>query len=215
MEAVGYLDADGNTHKSTDWEIWAVGAGAQPVWQTLGVEGVERNHTHMGDGIFINSHAGRSDLISTTNQKDVFNTYTIILTGVTAGDQLTVSAAMLDAIGGGGAGISGMVDNFTLLTPLNQNILADGSFELATSGTQTSNSNWTLIAPSDGVEPAAQFQSATWAASSGNTGVWFKGFRGSPGSPVDASVSQVGHRTPDAATTGSHSQPKSKRILPP
>jgi glucose/arabinose dehydrogenase len=41
------------------------------------------------------------------------------------------------------------------------------------------------------VEPAAQFQADVWAASSGSTGVWFKGFRGSPGIPVDASVSQV------------------------
>ena len=68
----------------------------------------------------------------------------------------------------------------------------DGSFELATSGTQTSNSNWVMTAQSDGVEPAAQFQTATWAASSGNKGVWFKGFRGSPGeSAWTRSVSQV------------------------
>ena len=48
-----------------------------------------------------------------------------------------------------------------------------------------------MTAQSDGVEPAAQFQAATWAASSGNKGVWFKGFRGSPANPVDARVSQV------------------------
>ncbi|HVT30895.1 MAG TPA: PQQ-dependent sugar dehydrogenase, partial [Lacipirellulaceae bacterium] len=61
----------------------------------------------------------------------------------------------------------------------------------ATSGTQTSNSDWVMTAQSDGVEPAAQFEAQSWAASSGSTGVWFKGFRGSAGNPVDASVSQV------------------------
>jgi glucose/arabinose dehydrogenase len=191
MESVGYVDADGNAHKSTDWEIWTVGPGAEPVWQTLGIEGVERMHTHMGDGIFINSHAGRTDLISNPVQNFEFNTYTINLPGVSAGDNLTITAEMINAIGGGGSDISGMVDAFTLLSPINQSLLADGSFELATPGTQTSNSSWVMTAPSDGIEPSAQFQADPWAASAGNTGVWFKGFRGSPGEPVDAQVSQV------------------------
>jgi glucose/arabinose dehydrogenase len=191
MEAVGYFDADGHAHKSTDWEIWSVGPGAEPVWQTLGIEGVERNHTHMGDGVFINSHAGRDDLVSDPLHNFEFNTYTIILPGVTAGDELTIRAEMIDAIGGGGAGISGMVDSFSLFTPLNQQILDDGSFELAAPGTQSSNSAWTLNAEFDGIEPAAQFQAADWAAESGNIGIWFKGFRGTGANPVDAQVTQV------------------------
>jgi glucose/arabinose dehydrogenase len=48
-----------------------------------------------------------------------------------------------------------------------------------------------MTAESDGIGPAAQFQAATWAASSGTKGVWFQGFRGTAGSPVDAQVSQV------------------------
>lgn len=191
MESVGYFDPDGSAHKSTDWEIWTVGPGAEPVWQTLGVGGVERLHTHMGDGIFLNSHAGRSDLISDPIQNFEYNTYTINLTGVTAGDLLTITAEMINAKGGGGSGVSGMMDGFTLLTPINQNLISDGSFELATSGTQTSNSNWSMTAQTDGVEPAAQFQNATWAAGAGNTGVWFKGFRGSVANPVDAQVTQT------------------------
>ncbi|MEX0610912.1 MAG: PQQ-dependent sugar dehydrogenase, partial [Pirellulales bacterium] len=63
MEAIGFFDPDGNAHKSTDWVIWTTGAGAEPVWQTLGIGSLERLHTHMGDGIFINSHAGRTDLM--------------------------------------------------------------------------------------------------------------------------------------------------------
>ncbi|MGB7947925.1 MAG: hypothetical protein WCH75_09610, partial [Candidatus Binatia bacterium] len=67
MEAIGYSDGDGNAHKSTDWEIWTVGPGAQPVWQTLGIEGVEKNHTHLGDGVFINAQAGQIELASNTD----------------------------------------------------------------------------------------------------------------------------------------------------
>ena len=66
MEAVGFSDTDGDTHFSTDWEIWTVGAGAEPVWQTLGIRGVERLHTHLGDGVFINSHAGQTELDANT-----------------------------------------------------------------------------------------------------------------------------------------------------
>jgi glucose/arabinose dehydrogenase len=69
METSGYSDPDGNTHKSTDWEIWTVGPGAQPVWQTLGITGVERLHTHMGDGIFINSRAGQNSLAANTDHE--------------------------------------------------------------------------------------------------------------------------------------------------
>jgi glucose/arabinose dehydrogenase len=69
MESGGFSDPDGNTHKSTDWEIWTVGPGAQPVWQTLGITGVERLHTHMGDGIFINSRAGQNSLAPNTDHE--------------------------------------------------------------------------------------------------------------------------------------------------
>lgn len=67
MEAIAYSDPDGNAHKSTDWEIWSTGASPAPVWQTLGITGVERLHTHLGDGIFINSHAGRTSLFPNTD----------------------------------------------------------------------------------------------------------------------------------------------------
>jgi glucose/arabinose dehydrogenase len=191
MEAVGFTDPDGNNHLSTDWEIWTVGSSPELVWQTLGITGVEKLHTHLGDGIFENSHAGRTDLISESVTNFNFNTYTLVIPGVTAGNHLTVTAEMIDATGGSGADLSGMVDAFSLLSPTSQNLISDGSFELSSSGTQTSNSAWVMTAQSDGVEPAAQFQSAPWAASSGSKGVWFKGFRGSPGSPVDARVTQV------------------------
>ncbi len=66
MEAVGFVDADSDQHKSTDWEIWTTGPGAEVVWQTLGIIGVERLHTHLGDGIFVNSQAGMTELAANT-----------------------------------------------------------------------------------------------------------------------------------------------------
>ena len=69
MESIGFADVDGDTHKSTDWEIWTVGPNAEPVWQTMGIEGLERNHTHMGDGIFINSRAGQISIAGNTEHQ--------------------------------------------------------------------------------------------------------------------------------------------------
>lgn len=67
MEAIGFSDSDGDAHKSTDWEIWTVGPGAEPVWQTLGIQGVERLHTHLGDGVFMNAQAGQTSLAANTD----------------------------------------------------------------------------------------------------------------------------------------------------
>ncbi|MCA9237355.1 MAG: PQQ-dependent sugar dehydrogenase [Planctomycetales bacterium] len=67
MEAVGFSDGDGNAHKSSDWEIWTTGASPELVWATIGIQGVERLHTHLGDGFFQNSHAGRLDLLPNTD----------------------------------------------------------------------------------------------------------------------------------------------------
>jgi len=66
MEAIGFVDGDGNAHKSTDWEIWTTGSTPEPVWQTLGIQGVERLHTHLGDGVFMNSRAGQISLAAST-----------------------------------------------------------------------------------------------------------------------------------------------------
>lgn len=67
MEAVGYNDPSGDPHKSTDWEIRTTGASPEVVWQTLGIEGVERLHTHLGDGLFVNSLAGQGELAANTD----------------------------------------------------------------------------------------------------------------------------------------------------
>jgi PKD repeat protein/glucose/arabinose dehydrogenase len=68
MECQPFSDADpGDTHLCTDWEIWtspSPPALGERVWFSACIGGVERLHTHLGDGAFIGSHAGRNDLIS-------------------------------------------------------------------------------------------------------------------------------------------------------
>lgn len=66
MEAIDFSDPDGDAHASSDWEIWTTGPAAERVWQTLGIGGVERLHTHLADGVFENSHAGRIGLMGNT-----------------------------------------------------------------------------------------------------------------------------------------------------
>ena len=63
-------------------------------------------------------------------------------------------------------------------TPSNAALLDDPGFEAATTGTQTSNSDWVLTVNfPDAVQPAAEFREG-FAAQSGNMGVWFRSFEG-------------------------------------
>jgi glucose/arabinose dehydrogenase len=62
METGPFADPDlGDQHLCTDWEIWTV-APPERVWFIACIGGVERVHTHLGDGTFENSHAGRTEL---------------------------------------------------------------------------------------------------------------------------------------------------------
>ena len=86
-----------------------------------------------------------------------------------------------------------------------QNLLDDGDLDLATSGTQTSNSDWVLTVNfPDTVNPAARFQTGfgnanntgaggTQAPGTG-TGVWFRAFEGDQGNSgeplADATLTQ-------------------------
>ncbi len=66
METGPFVDANvGDLHRCTDWEVWTV-TPSQRVWATLCIGGVERVHTHLGDGTFQNSHAGRRTLFPNT-----------------------------------------------------------------------------------------------------------------------------------------------------
>ncbi|MCA8975349.1 MAG: PQQ-dependent sugar dehydrogenase [Planctomycetes bacterium] len=66
METAPFRDPDpGDQHAATDWEIWTV-SPLQRVWRAGGLTGVERVHTHFGDGVFENSHAGWHRLFAAT-----------------------------------------------------------------------------------------------------------------------------------------------------
>jgi len=69
MEAGPFSDSDpGDTHSCTDWEIWTV-SPLQRVWVTSCIAGVELVHTHLADGVFENTHAGRTSLFYSTGYK--------------------------------------------------------------------------------------------------------------------------------------------------
>ena len=68
MEAPTYSDPEGNPHSCTDWEIVEV-SSAQVAWQAPCVVGVSRVHIHLGDGTFVNAHAGMTQLKFETNYR--------------------------------------------------------------------------------------------------------------------------------------------------
>lgn len=67
MECDFFADDDpGDMHACSDWEIWTL-SPAQLVWRTSCITGVERLHTHLGDGVFQGAYVGRTTLLPTTN----------------------------------------------------------------------------------------------------------------------------------------------------
>ncbi len=65
MEAGPFSDPDGTLHTCSDYEIWTM-FNPERVWRTDCITGPERVHTHLGDGVFMGSHAGRTELIAQT-----------------------------------------------------------------------------------------------------------------------------------------------------
>jgi PKD repeat protein len=69
MECAPFSDPDaGNTHLCSDWEIWTV-SPPERIWFTSCIAGVERVHTHLGDGVFQGSYAGRRELFPDTQYR--------------------------------------------------------------------------------------------------------------------------------------------------
>lgn len=63
METAPFSDPDpGDGHFCTDWEIWSV-TPLELVWGSQCLTGLEAVHTHLGDGTFQGSHAGRTELL--------------------------------------------------------------------------------------------------------------------------------------------------------
>ncbi len=66
METAPFSDPNpGDLHRCSDWEIWK-GGPTERVWFKSCTAGQDSTHTHLGGGVFENSHAGRSDLLPNT-----------------------------------------------------------------------------------------------------------------------------------------------------
>jgi glucose/arabinose dehydrogenase len=64
-----FSDPDpGDTHACSDFEIWTI-APAERVWVVSCIVGPQMYHTHIGDGVFENSHAGRADFLFSTDYR--------------------------------------------------------------------------------------------------------------------------------------------------
>ncbi len=62
LETSPFFDPDsGDAHLCSDYEIWLL-SPSERVWVTACIGGVTKLHTHLGDGVFENSHAGQSEL---------------------------------------------------------------------------------------------------------------------------------------------------------
>lgn len=67
MEA-SFSDPDGHGHAVSDWEIWT-DAPNEPAWRAHGASGSEKAHIHLGDGVFVGAHAGRTALEHDTDYR--------------------------------------------------------------------------------------------------------------------------------------------------
>jgi len=61
MQAGSFTDTDGDTHQCSDWEIWTV-TTAEKVWEAPCESFPLSVHIHLGDGSFVGSYAGQSEL---------------------------------------------------------------------------------------------------------------------------------------------------------
>ncbi|MBI2486597.1 MAG: PQQ-dependent sugar dehydrogenase [Deltaproteobacteria bacterium] len=69
METAPFSDPDpAVTHLCSDWEIWTISPGER-IWSINCIGGVEKVHTHLGDGAFENSYAGRQLLLFETDYR--------------------------------------------------------------------------------------------------------------------------------------------------
>lgn len=59
-------DDDDDEHVCSDWEIWTA-TPSEPVWEAHCAKGAEKVHIHLGDGEFVNSHAGKNRLDPSTS----------------------------------------------------------------------------------------------------------------------------------------------------
>ncbi|MCA1575609.1 MAG: DUF4493 domain-containing protein, partial [Acidobacteria bacterium] len=58
----------GDTHVCTDWEIWTI-TPSERVWVASCIGGPQKYHSHIGDGLFVNSYAGRTEFMYDTDYR--------------------------------------------------------------------------------------------------------------------------------------------------
>lgn len=69
METAAFSDPDvGDTHLNSDWEILN-NSLTESNWVEWGATGTDRTHTHLGQGAFVNSLAGKTQLNYDTDYK--------------------------------------------------------------------------------------------------------------------------------------------------
>lgn len=89
---------------------------------------------------------------------------------------------------------SGLLSLALCVATAQAQVLVDGGFELATGGTATSNSPWSLSVNTPNgpaTDLSAQFQTAAFARSEGLNGLWFKAFTGNQGNPPSGVFAQA------------------------
>ena len=66
METSPFSDPDpADVHLCTDWEIWTVNP-PELVWVTSCITGINKVHTHLGNGTFVGTYEGRRELVYST-----------------------------------------------------------------------------------------------------------------------------------------------------
>lgn len=69
METAPFQDPDpGDVHLSSTWEIWRI-SPSELIWAAVDVTGPEKVHAHLGDGIFMGSHGGSTQLFDNTDYR--------------------------------------------------------------------------------------------------------------------------------------------------
>src|SRR5439155_11142509 len=102
--AVFSAPAPGDTHFCSDWEMWT-GTPSERVWSATCLTGVEKVHTHFGDGTFEGSRAGQTSLAFSTDHilrvrhRDQTSLYSNwAQRAFTTGDQTQVFPLQLDDV---------------------------------------------------------------------------------------------------------------------
>ena len=69
METSPFSDPDpGDQHEASNWQIWRT-SPSELVWESPNAMGLEKVHAHLGDGTFMGSHAGLTQLFDNTNYR--------------------------------------------------------------------------------------------------------------------------------------------------